>query len=534
MTTGHWPSSGPGGGRGEAQQSIKRYYQPIREHWMIVVACVVVALLGAGAYVATATKQYSATAELLIQPAPPSDTVLTTLPVIHASGDPTQDVLTGASLVTTNEVAHRIISDLGLDEGPGTVLSSIQANPIGQSSLVSVQATSPSPQQAQRLANAAAKATIEVRTAAMHLAIASILPGEETQAAAEPSAVAGEAGGLDQNVSELKNLARSNDPTLAVASPAELPSGPFSPRTKLALIAALFAGLIVGIGAAFAWTALDPRLQREEQIRDLLAVPILARIPRVRNKGKARPLTPEELPFPALEGYRTLRTILSVRAEGQPRAYLVTGTAPSEGKTTTAMGLSLALAQGGARVILIEADLRRPTVGAALGLRPVYGTEQVLIGEVPLEQALLQVRIDGTPLRVLASARSGVELADRLSFAVARRLIQEAKSKADFVVIDSPPVTTVIDALPLAQFADEIIVVTRIGVSRLNKLVELDELFQAHGTYATGIVLVGADQRRDGYEYYYTDTPPVTGASSRMNGESGSPRRRPVPPVRTD
>jgi Mrp family chromosome partitioning ATPase len=95
-------------------------------------------------------------------------------------------------------------------------------------------------------------------------------------------------------------------------------------------------------------------------------------------------------------------------------------------------------------------------------------------------------------------------------------------------------VTTVIDALPLAQFADEIIVVTRIGVSRLNKLVELDELFQAHGTYATGIVLVGADQRRDGYEYYYTDTPPVTGASSRMNGESGSPRRRPVPPVRTD
>jgi receptor protein-tyrosine kinase len=268
-------------------------------------------------------------------------------------------------------------------------------------------------------------------------------------------------------------------------------------------------------------------MQREDQIRDLLAVPILARIPRVRTNRRARPLTPEELPIPAMEGYRTLRTILAVRAEGASRAYLVTGTAPSEGKTTTAMGVAVALAQGGARVILIEADLRRPTLSNALGLSPEYGTEEVLIGKASLDEALVPIRIDGTPLRVLASRESGIELADRLSFAVARRLIDDARSVSDFVVIDSPPMTTVIDALPLAQFADEILVVARMGVSRLNRLVDLDEMFRAHATYPTGLVLVGGDVPRDGYSYYYPGADDsASDQLASMNGEHARRRRR--------
>jgi capsular exopolysaccharide synthesis family protein len=515
-------------------QGFRRYYQPIREHLLMVVACVVVAVGAATAYVVTATKKYSAQAELLVSPAPATDTTLVGLPVIHESGDPTQDVLTAASLVTTNEVARQVIVTLGLHTTPTSLLNQIQASPIGQSNLVGIQATATSSQEARRLANATANQMIAVRTSAMHAAIANELPGLRVQAAGEPVSVRDQPGGLGETISQLQNLMSTNDPTLALASAAELPTAPFSPRKKLALLAGLFAGLILGIGAAFAWSALDPRIQREEQIRNLLHVPILARIPLVRTKGKAQPLTPEELPVPALEGYRTVRTILAVRAEGAPKAYLVTGTAPSEGKTTTAMGVAIALAQGGGRVVLIEADLRRPTIGAALGLKPEYGTEDVLIGEVTLAEALLPVRIDGTPMRVLASRRSGVELADRLSFAIARRLIHDAKAHADFVVIDSPPIMTVIDALPLAQLSDEILVVVRMGESRLNKLVELDELFRAHGTYASGLVLVGGAASRDGYNYYYAESSEGRRGRAEPVDLNGDPTPRRSRSLRTD
>jgi capsular exopolysaccharide synthesis family protein len=503
-----------------------RYYEPLREHWWLVVACVVVTLGAAAAYVKTSPNKYRAQAELLISPAPATDSTLFGLPVLHASGDPTRDVLTAASLVTTTQVANAAIAKLHLQTSAGQLLAQIQANPIGQSNLIGVQASASSPATARTLANAFAQQMIAVRTAAVHASIANIIPGLETQVAALPPGQRNGPGTLGDTLSQLQELQRGNDPTLAIASPAELPAGPYSPRTKLALAAGLLAGLLLGVGGAFAWTALDPRVKREEQLRRLISAPVLAKIPRVRTKPKARPLTPEELPLAALEGYRTLRTILAVRAEGEPQAYLVTGSGPSEGKTTTAMGLALALAQGGARVVLIEADLRRPTISVALGLTPEYGTDQVLIGEVPLEDALIPVRIDGTPIRILASNRSGVELADRLSFAVARRLIEDAKRHADFVVIDSPPMTTVIDALPLVQFADEILVVVRLGQTRLNKLIELDELFRAHGTYATGLVLVGGDTS-ESYGYYYSDDQPAAAAASpRRPANGGEPTRR--------
>jgi capsular exopolysaccharide synthesis family protein len=490
----------------------------VRDHWWLVVACVVLTTAIAAIYVVTAPKKYKAQAEVLVSAAPDTDSTLFGLPVLHATADPTRDVLTAASLITTTDVANATISALHLNEGPGWVLQRVQANPIGQSNLIGVQATGSSARQAQLLANTVAAQAIAVRTAAMHQAIANIIPGLRAQVAALPPSERNGPGTLGDQLSQLEQLQHSNDPTLVIASPAELPTGPYSPRTKLALLAGVLGGLILGIGAAFAWSALDPRVKREEQLRDLIRSPVLARIPTVRTKTRPRPLTPEELPVPALEGYRTLRTILAVRAEGRPQAYLVTGSSPSEGKTTSAMGLALALAQGGARVILIEADLRRPTFSTALGLTPTYGTDQVLVGEVPLDDALIEVRIDGTPLQVLASHRSGVELADRLSSSVARRLIDSAKERADFVVIDSPPMTTVIDALPLAQFADEIIVVVRLGHTRLNKLRELDDLFRAHGTYPAGLVVVGAN-RPDGYGHYYTEQgdQPI-GRQRQLNG----------------
>ena len=210
----------------------------------------------------------------------------------------------------------------------------------------------------------------------------------------------------------------------------------------MSLAAGLLGGLLIGIAAAFAASALDPRVRREEQLRELFpGVPLLARNPRVGRKRRPGPLAPGQLSLHAVESYRTLRTTLSTRAGGEPQAYLLTGCGPSEGKTTSAMALAVALAQGGARVLLIEADLRRPKIASALRLTTDVGIEHVLSGEIELAEVLRPVSIDGTEFRVAIAHRSGANLADRLSASMAQELIESAKELADFVVIDAPPLT---------------------------------------------------------------------------------------------
>jgi Mrp family chromosome partitioning ATPase len=336
-----------------------------------------------------------------------------------------------------------------------------------------------------------------------------ILPQVRAQVAALPVSARNGPGTLGDQLSQLEQLQHSPDPTITLAAPAGLPGGPYSPKTKLSLAAGLLGGLIIGVLAAFGFNALDPRLRRSEQLRELFDVPILATIPREPGRSgrrRARPLLPQELSFAGGEGYRTLRTILaSSRTTKDSRAYLLTGASPAEGKTTSAISLAAAFAQGGSRVILVEADLRRPTIASTLAVDVEYGTEDVLIGAVDLADALISVRFGSVPIRVLAVRNPRADLADRLSTAIAERFMNQARAQADIVVIDSPPLTAVIDALPLAALADDVLVVTRVGHTRLAKLQELHNLLVNHHSYPSGLVVVGGTRVRSGYYNYYAD-----------------------------
>jgi len=473
------------------------------EHAWLLIACVVLTVAVAVVYSKLAPREYQAQAQMLVSPVATDNATLVGLPVLHSSGVPTTDVLTAASLITTPQVAQAVVKALHLRESPTSLLANVSATPVGQSNLVAVQATASSAAKARAIANAFVVQVVVTRAGALHAAIASILPGLRGQVAALPATERNGPGTIGDQLSQLEQLQSSNDPTITIASTADLPTGPSSPKTKLALLAALFGGLIIGIGAAFGWDALDPRLRREQQLRELLRLPILARIPRERSARKHQPMLPGELSFPAAEGYRTLRATLTTQARGAPRAFLVTGSAPSEGKTTSAINLAAAIAQAGSRVILIEADLRRPTIAAALGLSVRFGTEDVLIGEVDLEKALVSTRFEGVPLRVLSVRQPGAELADRLSFATAQRLVKRAKELSDFVVIDSPPLTAVMDALPLAQIADEVVIVAKLGNPKLSKIAELHQLLTEHGKPPAGVLLIGQSGAPRG-SYYYT------------------------------
>jgi receptor protein-tyrosine kinase len=180
----------------------------------------------------------------------------------------------------------------------------------------------------------------------------------------------------------------------------------------------------------------------------------------------------------------------------------VTGSSPSEGKTTTAINLAGSLALAGNRVILIEADLRRPAIGSALGITVDKGVVSTLLENTTLEEALVTTDSFGPSLELLLADYKGGWMSELFSLHAAQRLLATAKARADFVIIDSPPLTTVVDTLPLARQADDVLIVTRLGTTRIDKLPELAELLASNGITPLGIALIGTDRRESGYYYH--------------------------------
>lgn len=489
----------------QEQEGLQRYLVTLRERWWMIVLCVLVAMAAALAYVSVASKVYNATADILVTPVSSNDDTLVGLGLIRDSNDPTRDVSTASSLIATTSVAQRVITTLHLNKTPPKLLDRVKVEPLAQSSIVTITAEDNSPEGAARLANAFADQAVAERTEQLRLQLDRTIPALRERLKSLPREERTGSDSLAPRISTLEGLRGVPDPTLRVTTRAIVPEHASSPRPKLALAAGIFAGLVLGFGSAFGLQALDPRVRREEQLRALFSLPILARIPREHKTRRAGALAPERLTRATTEAYRTLRTTLAVAkgAEFRSRSILVTGSSPSEGKSTTAINLAFSLVQTGNRVILIEADMRRPTIGMALGARPRHGIADVLIGEVSLEDALVTSEDVGSDLQLLLTDRAAPEMADRLSLPTAKLLISEAEALADYVVVDSPPLTEIIDALPLAQEVAEVLVVVRLNRTKTGKLLELGELLAHHDIKPAGIALVGVD-RRAGDSYYYT------------------------------
>src|SRR2546421_1394518 len=495
------------------QQGLQRYVNTIRERIKLIAAIMLLTTAAAVVYVVTAQKEYTAEADILVTPVSQSDTALAGLPLIRQSSDPTRDVETAARLVVNRAVALRVKAQLHLADGPNLIQQRMKAEPVAQSNLVAVTATASNANEARDLANGFASGVIAIQTARLHDAIrrtlASLAPRAKTLTPAEAAAPNSAAA----TTARLQTLATQDDPTLQLQTRAARPGGASWPKTKLSIIAGVIAGLILGIGSAFALQVLDPRLRREEQLRSLYGLPILGRIPKESSRRSQRALAPERLSPSTLESYRTLRATLAASRRGgvtHAPAVLVTSPSPSGGKTTTAINLASSLALAGNSVILIEADLRRPAIGEAAHVKPVHGTGSVLLGMAAFQDALVETKAYGRYLRLLLADKSGAAsgfMADQLFLPAAQDLVQEAKRLADYVIVDSPPLSEVIDALPLAQQADEVLVVVRLGKTQLTKLQNLGELLARHDIEPVGFAVLGVPSMAEGYYYTPTTTP---------------------------
>ncbi len=257
--------------------------------------------------------------------------------------------------------------------------------------------------------------------------------------------------------------------------------------------AGILAGLVLGVTAAFAFQALDPRLRREEQLRHHFRIPIIGRVPREARGSSDMPLSPRLISPATAEAYRTLRGTVSAssrRPGGE--VLLVTGSSPSEGKTTTAINLAASLSETGRRVILIEANLHRPAISRSLGVVPKRGVVGVLIESVSIEDALISGDSLGLPnLKLLLAETEGGWISELFSLPAASEMLEDARKLADYVIIDSPPLTDVVDGPPLARNADDVLLVVRPGTTRLSRLNQLGELLAGNGIKPMGFVVVG-------------------------------------------
>ena len=466
------------------------------------------------AYISVAPKSYTAEADLLVTPVSADDPNLVGLPLVRQTADPTADVLTVAKLVTSPQVAGRVAAQLG--GKPAALASHITAAPVTQSEIIAVQATARSVRGAAALANAFAQQTVRARTNAMHAQLATLIP---TLRASMHGLSSAEQGSLASQLALLETLRVSPDPTLRVSSSATPPSAPTTNR-KLAFAAGGFAGLVLGLLALLGLQAMDPKLRDEEQLREIYNLPMLARVPRQRS-GKS-PLIPADLTMPVSEAFRTLRSGFTVKQtdDSPGHSILITGDAAGDGKTTVALNLAAALVAAGNQVMLIESDLRRASVGRALKLRAPHGVAEVLLGKVELADALVWMRPYGPQLEFLLAGAVDAHQVDRIGSGRVQQLVRDACAICDFVVIDSPPLTEVSDAVPFARAADDVLLVARVGNSQVRKMTDLGELLNREQIVPSGVALVAANEPRGGSYYGYgSGRPALWGLLQRRDTE---------------
>jgi capsular exopolysaccharide synthesis family protein len=269
--------------------------------------------------------------------------------------------------------------------------------------------------------------------------------------------------------------------------------------------------LVVGLVLAFVLDSLDTNLRSLSEIEEISGLPSLAMIPRTRRTETDTAIAAVMRHVGVLSGpktqfaesFRALRTslLLSI-AGGEPQIILLTSASPAEGKTTVSINLACVLAQRDVRVLLIDADLRRPTVHHRFGVPGEVGLSSVLSGRATFESAVHTLPELPT-LDILVSGPVPPFPTELLSSETMRDLLQRCRQTYTHIVIDSPPLLSVTDSVVLARDADAIALVVRFGKSTRQALRHARDLLLRSGARVTGIVLNRVDLTSPEYYTYY-------------------------------
>jgi capsular exopolysaccharide synthesis family protein len=272
---------------------------------------------------------------------------------------------------------------------------------------------------------------------------------------------------------------------------------PVSPNLFMNVLLSIFVGLGAGVGLAYFIEYLDTSIKTADDIERILGLPVLGLIPQ-----KVRPLIEEGPDSEHAEAYRVLRTNLAFTEGGSHNgAFCVLSGGAGEGKSTTVFNLAFVCAQQGEKVLLIDADLRRPVQHTILGVSNRFGLTNVLLRDVPVEEAIKATSVPN--LHFLPSGRLPRTSLGVLDPKRIGELITSLKSKYDVVFIDTPPLVGISDASILAKETDGAIVVVQYRKYPREMLGKAKQMIESLGVKVVGAVLNNINIMRDDYYYYY-------------------------------
>jgi polysaccharide biosynthesis transport protein len=302
---------------------------------------------------------------------------------------------------------------------------------------------------------------------------------------------------------------------IRIVDAARVPTSPSSPNIPRNIELSLLLGTLGGIGLAFVLEALDATVRTPEQVEIVSALPSLGIIP--LNVAGGRPfltggqtsfsmelITDKRPQSQIAESFRSLRTsiLLSGSFESRPKVLLITSAVPKEGKSSISVNLAIVLAQKASRVLLVDGDLRRPTLHRVLGVSRDVGLSSLLDGTAVEENAILPAP-DFPNLFVLPAGLSPSNPVELLDSERLRKLLKQWRSLYDYVIIDSPPALSVTDAVVISPEADAVVMVVRSGATTKDAVRRTrDTLYQVNARIM-GIVMNAVDLRSPDLYYYY-------------------------------
>ena len=431
---------------------LKDYLRIFHKSWILILACTLFGIAGAaGAAIAT-TPKYIANTQLYVS-------------VQAASGAATTDLLQGTSfarsavtsyvdVVNSAIVLDEVIKELNLDMTAAKLATTITSTSPLNTVLIDVSVTNSDPELAAQIANSVGQNFSKV--------VVDRLEKPDGDAA-----------------SPVK---------IETIQPAIVPTAPASPNVPQNIGLGLLVGLAVGLGLAVLRSVLDTRVHSLHEIELITDSPLLGGI--TDDPGASlRPLVVHSDPKnPRAESFRSLRTNLQfVNIEGGPRSFVVTSSVPGEGKSTTATNLAIALAETGARVALIDGDLRLPRVAEYMGIEGGVGLTDVLIGRAELADVLQ--KWGKNKLFVLPSGRVPPNPSELLGSATMARMLGTLTAEFDVVLIDAPPLLLVTDAAVLSKLCGGAIMVVASGRTKRNELTSAVKALEQAGSRLVGMVI---------------------------------------------
>ncbi len=442
----------------------------VRNRWVTMALTALVTILAAVGYTMLQTPLYQASTRMFVSTTALSSSGSAT--DLYQSSRYSQDrVLSYVELVKGETVAQRTIDRLDLEMSPATLESRVTAKSKLNTVLIDVAVLDPSPVRARDIANALSEEFVVL-------------------------------------VNELETPSNGARPEarVVVEQRASVPDRPVIPKTGRNIAVGVVLGAILGIGLAILREQLDRTVKTPEAVEEITANSVVGYIPLDKSLNSTPAISFDTNNSPAAEAFRKIRTNLQfLSVDHPPRLIIITSATPSEGKSTTSINIALALAEAGHKVVLVDADMRRPSLAKYLDSIGSVGLSTVLGGGASLDDVLQDSKFPG--VTILSAGPTPPNPSGLLGSQVAKKIFGDLSERFDYVIVDTPPLLAVTDGAILAAEADGTLVVVRAGSTRSDQLSHAIATLNDVGAPLLGTVLTMIPTRGSGayaYNYYYS------------------------------